>query len=85
MVFLSNERRTIIARGVLMRSVPVLCQCVHVRGLSQKVVDFLNSKKSVRAIMFIFCRTIGLSFLNILSVLIDKKIIGIIFMLILSR
>ena len=45
-----------------------------IRGLSKKVVDFLNSKKSCRAIMFIFCRTIGLPFFNILSVLIDKKI-----------
>ena len=47
---------------------------LHVRGLSQKVVDFLNSKKNKRASMFIFCRNIELSILNILSVLMTNKI-----------
>ena len=47
---------------------------IDIRGLSQKVVDFLNNKKSWRAIMFIFYRNIGLSVFNILSVLMTNKI-----------
>ena len=45
-----------------------------IRGLSQKVVDFLNSKKSLRVNKFLFCRNIGLSFFNILSVFMTNKI-----------
>ena len=50
------------------------CMNCYIRGLSQKVVDFSNSKKSWRMSMFIFCRNIELSILNILSVIMTTKI-----------
>ena len=42
--------------------------------MSQKVVDFSNSKKSWRSSMFIFCRNIELSIFSILSVLMTTQI-----------
>ena len=47
---------------------------IHIRGLSQKVVDFSNSPKSWRVSMLILCRNIKLSIFNILSVLMTTKI-----------
>ena len=42
--------------------------------MSQKVVDFSNSKKSWPSSMFIFCRNIELSIFSILSVLMTTQI-----------